>query len=80
MEQEFEVKPVSTSADASEPAFRAGKDQNGDWWVWRKLSMRTWVTHRRCEGESEAVRVADQLASESAGEASAGESAATNGG
>jgi len=41
--------------------FRADTDQNGDWWVWRRLSQNGWATMRRCETREDALTMADSL-------------------
>jgi hypothetical protein len=41
--------------------FRADTDQNGDWYVWRKLSQNGWATLRRCECREDALDLADTM-------------------
>lgn len=41
--------------------FRADTDQNGDWYVWRKLSSNGWATMRRCDTREAAYELADHL-------------------
>ena len=42
---------AATAVATADPKllFRADVDQNGDWYVWRKLSKNGWATMRRCE-------------------------------
>ncbi|MEL6497918.1 MAG: hypothetical protein AAF937_04410 [Planctomycetota bacterium] len=42
-------------------SYRVAQDLSGDWWVWRRTSNTTWTTFRRCESESEARIVCDEL-------------------
>lgn len=42
-------------------AFRIATDRSGDWYVWRRLSARSWVTFQRCDSEAEAKSTMDSL-------------------
>ena len=52
-------------APGSDPIFRAGADQHGDWYVWRRVSASGWATMRKCESRADAELLARQLATES---------------
>lgn len=41
--------------------FRAAQDKGGDWWVWRRLSARSWVTFMRCESKDSAELTVQEL-------------------
>lgn len=43
------------------PSYRADTDQNGDWYVWRRLGPNGWATLRRCENKESAIRLAETL-------------------
>lgn len=55
------VGQIGWSAGVAVGTFKADRDQNGDWWVWRRLSARTWVTHTRCVDEASALAIAERL-------------------
>lgn len=54
---------AAPSASMAEPKllFRADTDQNGDWYVWRKLSQNGWATLRRCDCRETALELADSM-------------------
>ena len=41
--------------------FRADTDQNGDWYVWRRLGPHGWATMRRCGDQDEAEQIAETM-------------------
>jgi len=54
---------IATSGPHAEPkiVFRADTDQNGDWYVWRKLSKNGWATMRRCDCREDALQLAETM-------------------
>lgn len=50
-------------ASETEPKllFRADTDQNGDWYVWRRLGSNGWATLRRCDCRDDAEQLADTM-------------------
>jgi len=57
----------AASVTESKPLFRADTDQNGDWYVWRRLGMNGWATMRRCDCQDQACQLADHLNTDSKG-------------
>ncbi len=55
------VTPKPASVAETKPLFRADTDQNGDWYVWHRLGFNGWATMRRCEGQDQALQLADHL-------------------
>jgi hypothetical protein len=51
------------AASATEPKllFRADTDQNGDWYVWRRLGGNGWATMRRCDCRDDAHGLAQTM-------------------
>lgn len=41
--------------------FRADTDQNGDWYVWRRLGKNGWATMRRCDCREDAEHLAQTM-------------------
>lgn len=41
--------------------FRIATDRSGDWYIWRRMSARSWVTFRRCDSEQDAIRALENL-------------------
>ncbi len=58
-----ESKTVKHTASVAEtkPLFRVDTDQNGDWYVWRRLGVNGWATMRRCDCKDQACQLADHL-------------------
>lgn len=59
-----QIPPAETSpSHSTEPKllFRADTDQNGDWYVWRKLSKHGWATLRRCDCRETALELAESM-------------------
>jgi hypothetical protein len=58
-----QVPPAAIPVQQAEPKilFRADTDQNGDWYVWRKLSKNGWATMRRCECREIALDLAESM-------------------
>ncbi|MEN0019990.1 MAG: hypothetical protein AAF747_03795 [Planctomycetota bacterium] len=58
-------QPIARSVQSvfAEPKslFRADTDQNGDWYVWRRLSASGWATLRRCDSREVAVELAASM-------------------
>ncbi len=50
-----------TSTTEAKLLFRADTDQNGDWYVWRKLSKYGWATLRRCDCREAAFELAETM-------------------
>lgn len=53
--------PTNAASLESKQAFRADTDQNGDWYVWRRLSASGWATMRRCDSREAAIELAETL-------------------
>ena len=51
------------AASQTEPKllFRADTDQNGDWYVWRRLGSNGWATMRRCDCRDDAEQLASTM-------------------
>jgi hypothetical protein len=51
------------AASQTEPKllFRADTDQNGDWYVWRRLGSNGWATLRRCDCRDDAEHLAESM-------------------
>ncbi|RNC81453.1 MAG: hypothetical protein ED559_06575 [Phycisphaera sp.] len=41
--------------------YRVAHDLNGDWWIWRRSSQNSWTTYQRCNSETEAQLICDEL-------------------
>ncbi len=56
-------KGQQKAASQTEPKilFRADTDQNGDWYVWRRLGSNGWATMRRCESRDDAEQLAASM-------------------
>ncbi|MCC7388281.1 MAG: hypothetical protein IT431_05890 [Phycisphaerales bacterium] len=56
-------KGQQKAASQTEPKllFRADTDQNGDWYVWRRLGTNGWATMRRCDCRDDAEQLAASM-------------------
>ena len=67
MLEESKTQKNAVSVTESKPLFRADTDQNGDWYVWRRLGFNGWATMRRCECQDQALQLANHLNAEPTG-------------
>lgn len=54
-------EPKAASQAEPKLLFRADTDQNGDWYVWRRLGTNGWATMRRCESRDDAEQLAASM-------------------
>ena len=61
MTDKAESTPKAASQTEPKLLFRADTDQNGDWYVGRRLGSNGWATMRRCECRDDAEQLATTM-------------------
>lgn len=61
MTDKAQSMPKAASQTEPKLLFRADTDQNGDWYVWRRLGSNGWATMRRCDCRDDAEQLASTM-------------------